>query len=120
MDFLKNIFSPITITFLIIFVGCVLGKIKIFNISLDVAAVLIVSILFGFIFQKLDFHNDLSFIQNMNNSMSVFNSLGSALFVSVIGIQAGYSVCSLGKKRIYCFNNWKSHVNQRLCNDEGD
>lgn len=98
MDFLKNIFSPITITFLIIFVGCVLGKIKIFNISLDVAAVLIVSILFGFIFQKLDFHNDLSFIQNMNNSMSVFNSLGSALFVSVIGIQAGYSVCSLGKK----------------------
>jgi len=95
----ESILSPISIAFIAIIVGCVLGKIKVFGISLNLAGVLIVSIALGYAFASADELRELTGIASLKDNIKMFSSLGTALFVSVIGITTGYSLdFNRGKK----------------------
>lgn len=54
INMVESILSPISIAFIAIILGCVLGKIKAFGISLNLAGVLIVSIALGYAFASAD------------------------------------------------------------------
>ncbi len=84
--------SPIFVTFVIIILGCAIGNIKFRGISLDVSGVLIVAILTGFIFNKIAFIKEIVNTVGFQRDMSFLSAFGVALFVSVIGITAGYNV----------------------------
>lgn len=92
MDILNSLLSPISIAFAVIILGYYFGRIKIWGISLDLSGVLISAVFVGwFIGAKVPLNN----IQNMSEfhkNMKFFSSFGTALFVSVIGITAGYAV----------------------------
>ncbi len=98
MTWLENLLSPITITFLIIAVGYFIGKIKIFNISLDLAGVLIMAVFVGFLITITPLGDNPRFVSNVQLYMKMFSSLGTALFVSVIGISAGYSITAKDRR----------------------
>lgn len=74
--------SPITVLSLVIVGGILIGRIKIFGISLGVAATLMASIGIGCL---LSFFN---IMQNMD-VLRVISSFASSLFVASIGISAG-------------------------------
>lgn len=84
---LEIIFSPIFISFCVIFIGFYIGKIKIFGISLDLSAILIFSVVIGYVLSVKSLTN----IDEIQKSMKVFSSLGTALFIPVVGIISGYS-----------------------------
>ena len=84
MEILNNLFSPTSLFFIVILIGCLLSKIKICHISFDL---LIVAIFTGWFISKFcptvmdeDFHQ----------AMSLFSKAGTALFVSVIAISSGF------------------------------
>ena len=95
----ESILSPISIAFIAIILGCVLGKIKVFGISLNLAGVLIVSIALGYAFASADELRELTGIASLKDNMKMLSSLGTALFVSVIGITTGYSLDSNRSKK---------------------
>lgn len=81
-------FSPLALTFIIIVSGYFIGKIKISDISLDLSAVLIAAIISGVAlkgFPQLIVADDAFFM-----SMKLISSLGTSLFVSAVGLSAGY------------------------------
>lgn len=82
---LENV-SPSCIVFLLITIGCVIGKIKICKISVGLGGVLLVSVIWGFLLA------DFTASGVFESQMSFLSSLGSALFVSAIGLAAGSSV----------------------------
>ena len=81
-------FSIVTVFFVIILLGGLVGKIKLFNISLGLSATLIVSIIAGFLLNKyVPFVIDVDFQKNL----SFLSKLGTAIFVSIIGLISGMS-----------------------------
>ena len=66
-----------------------MGRIKIFNISLDIAAVLPAAVITGHLISRS--YNTIA-LELIDSYMDIFSSLGTALFVSVIGLSAGYSL----------------------------
>ena len=84
--------SPVVTAFLIIFFGLCLGKIKIQGISFGVSAVLIISVIFGYIFQSNSYVYDTDGIYLINEYMKVFSLLGNVLFIAVVGLSAGYTI----------------------------
>ncbi len=86
---LESVVTPITLTFLIIAIGFCLGRIRVRCISLDLAGVLITAVAGGYLMVICGSDSDL--IAEMQSSMKLLSSLGTALFVSVIGISTGYS-----------------------------
>ena len=92
-----DVISPLTVLFAVIIFGYVLGKLKICGISLDLSAILLVAILFGFLISRfLPTAIDADF----SGSMSTYSKLGTSLFVSVIGITSGFSLKLSSKKTI--------------------
>ena len=93
---MAELFSPIVLLFIIIFAGLCLGKFRICGVSLDVSAVLLVSLLFGVIAQtvgsftvgevKMYLYND-----SQKSIYGFLSSLGTSLFISTVGIDAGIS-----------------------------
>lgn len=92
MSWIQVILSPITLTFLIIVAGYYLGRIRAFNISLDLAAVLIAAVAAGAVFTVTPLVYDGAYMASMQSNMKTLSSLGTSLFVSAIGIISGYSV----------------------------
>ena len=100
MMLMINFVSPLAITFAVILIGYAIGKIRIGNVSLDLSAILLVAIFWGFVMSEID----PSFInEELNNTMSAYSKLGTAVFVSVIGITAGASLGASTKKSILYF-----------------
>ena len=95
-----NVISPLTVAFVVIVLGYVIGKIRFFNVSLDLSAILLVAIMLGFVIFK--FYPSLM-DANFNNAMSAYSSLGTAIFVSVIGITSGFSLKLSSKKTVLYF-----------------
>lgn len=95
MLYLKDILSPIVIVFTIITIGLILSKIKVFGVSLDLSAILIVAIIFGYLIIEFlpNLHNN-----NFENSLSFLSKIGTALFVSAIGLLSGESFANNFKK----------------------
>lgn len=85
---LEILLSPVFIAFGVILIGYYIGKIKVYGISLDLSAILIISIVIGFVISMKSSCN----ADEIQKSMSVFSSLGTALFIPVVGIISGYSL----------------------------
>lgn len=89
MSLITTFCHPITVAFLVIAIGLCVGKIKVCGILLDLAAVLIVAVAAGYL---LSLTITITDIEQLNSYMKMFSTLGTSLFVSVIGITAGYSL----------------------------
>lgn len=88
MNRLIDICTPTVLLFLIVTFGYFIGKIKIYNISLDLSAILIVAVLTGYLTSELNIPiTGASF----DNSMSLFSKFGTSLFISSIGLSTGLS-----------------------------
>ena len=89
--------SPLMVLFAVILLGYALGKLKIFGITLDLSAILLVAILFGFLISHF---LPMAIDTDFSDSMSVYSRLGTSLFVSVIGITSGISLKLSSKKTV--------------------
>lgn len=87
MNWIESLISPMTITFFVIVVGYFVGKIRIKGLSLNLAGILIVAIVTGYVSQIVDIN-----ISEMQTQFKTLSSLGTALFVSVIGVSTGYAI----------------------------
>lgn len=99
MEYLVDMISPLTILFTVIVVGYLIGKIKIFQISLDIAATLFVAILTGFVLSEFcPFLMD----DDFNGIMNSYSKIGTSFFMSVVGLTAGSSLKPSAKKTWLC------------------
>lgn len=89
MNCLNSSLIPVVIFFVVLIVGFLIGKIKIFSISLDISAVLVVAILVGFI---LSIYYPAIFDEKFSNSFAQYSKLGTALFMAVVGISSGQNI----------------------------
>lgn len=89
---LTSFLSPIVLTFFVITAGYYLGKIKIHGISLDLAAVLICAVAAGWLISVSPLRDETAYLSSMVGTMKNLSTLGTAIFVSAVGISAGYSL----------------------------
>ena len=89
MAALNSLLSPISMAFIIIIIGYYVGRIKIFKVSLDLSAVLIIAVLAGWLLVVTTPWKAAVCINEYKSHMNFFSSLGTALFVSSIGISTG-------------------------------
>lgn len=89
MAVLSNLLSPLSVTFIVIILGYLIGKIKFAKISLDLSGVLIVAVLTGWILSAIALHSSVVNIIEYETNMKFFSSFGTALFVSSIGLSTG-------------------------------
>lgn len=85
---MTELFCVETIAFFAIALGLAVGKIRIKGISLGPAGVLLVSVLTGMLVRSCY----AECITEFKTDMKTLASIGSALFVSAIGISTGYSI----------------------------
>lgn len=90
----EKIINPTSLLLMIVIIGYLIGKIKIYNISLDISAVLIMAITLGFVMSKF---YPYVFNENFNNSMSLYSKTGTIIFIAVVGFQSG---ACLKKRRV--------------------
>ena len=103
MSFSSIFLSPFHLLFFIIVAGLSLGQIRVKNISLGIAGILFVSILVGLLIHPFFSKENAEILVNLQNTMKAFSKLGSSLFVSVIGLQTGFSLRKNSKKAILAF-----------------
>lgn len=102
------LFSPVGLTMLVIVVGYWIGKIRVGKIRLQVAGVLMAAILIGALIEEIapleiGEESIVAFDESLQQSMQWLSSIGTALFVAVIGIQSGYQLRSAFKKQHLLF-----------------
>lgn len=90
MDLIVNLINPISIIFIILVFGYYLGRIKIRGISLDLAGVLILAVVSGWGVSSNEIISKTIDFSTIKSNMQMVSSLGTAIFVSVIGITSGY------------------------------
>ncbi len=88
MNVLNSILSPVVIAFSVIIIGYSLGKIKVWNISLDLSGVLIVAVFVGLMLAKTEALGIID-AEAYQVNYKFFSTLGTTLFVSSIGISTG-------------------------------
>ena len=92
---MQVLFSPLVLLFLVIFIGTLVGKIKLGKISLNMSAVLIVAVLVGY----LAITYGLVLIDDVfQNQISFLSSVGTSMFVAVVGLLAGQGMVGKGAK----------------------
>lgn len=92
MELFIYIFSPLTIVFAVLIAGYFLGRIKIWGISFSLAGVLVTAVATGYLLSSNELAGKMLNILELRSSMQVISLLGTALFISVIGITTGYSL----------------------------
>lgn len=98
---MATLISPIVLLFAIITIGYLIGRIKLYNISLDLSAILLIAVATGFLISKF---TPQVISDTFQNSFSVFSKLGTALFVSAIGLNSGRDISTgFNKKNLVCF-----------------
>ena len=103
-DIAKILLSPVVLTFAIIIAGYYLGKIRISDISLDLSGVLIAAIISGVFIAVIAQRYYNEYIESVADDtfylfMKTLSSLGTALFVSAVGVSSGYMLTSGAKMR---------------------
>ena len=93
-EVLPSIFGIIFITFTIASAGYLIGAIEIKGLSLGTAGVLLAALLYGVLISKVPEFNigEITIVlssDKLNTSFSNFSSLGTALFVTSVGLIAG-------------------------------
>lgn len=86
---LSNLLSPLSVTFIVIIFGYLIGEIKFAKISLDLSGVLIVAVLMGWLLSLIASHSVMTNLIEYEANMKFLSSLGTALFVSSIGLSTG-------------------------------
>ncbi len=84
--------SPVFVLCMTMLCGYTIGKIRLFRFSLGLAGILFAGIAFGYGIQYIPMASDVSYITDLRGTVSSFSTFGSALFLSVIGLDAGVSV----------------------------
>ena len=102
MSLLTIFYSPFIILFLVLIIGMVLWKIHIYKVSLGISGILFAGIFIGLLVNMLsaDTGQDIS---DLKSTMKIFSTLGSSLFVSVIGLQTGLSLKGKSRNSFYAF-----------------
>ncbi len=95
---ISSIFTPIAVLFITILMGIFLGKIRLFGISLNICAILITAILTGFFISK--YYSSIA-DENFMLEINQFSSLGTSIFISVVGISSGITMINNINKKIY-------------------
>ena len=103
MSCLTILLSPINLLFFMIVAGLAIGRIRIKGISVGIAGILFAAIFVGFLMNKLIPNESREIIENAQSTLKTFSKLGSALFVSVIGLQTGFSIRSHSKVSALAF-----------------
>lgn len=89
MEVLSNLLSPLSVAFIVIICGYLIGKIKFAKISLDLSGVLIVAVLTGWMLSSVASCSSVINVIEYETNMKFFSSFGTALFVSSIGVSTG-------------------------------
>lgn len=95
--------TPMVLTFLVIVTGYYLGKIKVHGMSFGLAAVLLCSVAIGWVLFMSSNGANAEYTVSISSSMKILSSLGTAIFVSAVGISAGYSLNSFRMKNLLYF-----------------
>ena len=103
MFYLTILLSPLNLLFFIIVAGLAIGRIRIKGISVGIAGILFAAIFVGFLMNKLIPNGSSEIIANAQSTLKTFSKLGTALFVSVIGLQTGFSIKSHSKNSVLAF-----------------
>ena len=98
MSCLTILLSPLNLLFFMIVAGLAIGRIRIKGISVGIAGILFAAIFFGFLMNKLIPNESREIIANAQSTLKIFSKLGTALFVSMIGLQTGFSIKNHSKK----------------------
>ena len=88
-EFALSLLTPTFVFFLITLVGILIGRIRIGPVSLGLAGVLGVAVLFGWWLGCFPVGDGEYILNSLKEGCSLRSSLGTALFISVIGIHAG-------------------------------
>ena len=89
--------TPTTLFFYIVFIGYLIGKIRIYNMSLDLTAVLIVAVITGFFISKFRISIDEN---EINTAMNLFSKIGTNLFIATIGLSSGNAITKESEKKM--------------------
>lgn len=92
MNYLSILLSPFSLMFLIIILGSFIGKIRIKKISIGIAGILFVAIFSGYLINRFIPIACADSISELRDTMKTFSTLGTSLFVSVIGLHTGLSI----------------------------
>lgn len=103
MTELTSFLSPIILTFFVITAGYYIGKIKVHGISLDLASVLICAVAVGWMISVSPLREYTAYLLSVVGAMKNLSSLGTAIFVSAVGISAGYSLSGFRIKDVLYF-----------------
>lgn len=95
--------SPLNLLFFIIVIGLAIGKIRVKGISVCIAGILFVAIFVGFLMNKLIPKEYNVIIANAQRTLETFSKLGTALFISVIGLQTGFCIKNHSKNSVLTF-----------------
>ena len=103
MSCLTILLSPLNLLFFVIVAGLAIGRIRINGISVGIAGILFAAIFVGFLMNKLIPNESREIIVNAQSTLKTFSKLGTALFVSVIGLQTGFSIKNHSKSSMLAF-----------------
>ncbi len=104
MSCLTILLSPLNLLFFIVVTGFIIGRIRIKGISVGIAGILFVAIFVGFLMNKLIPEGSSEIITTTQSTLKTFSKLGTALFISVIGLQTGFSIKTNSKNSIISFS----------------
>ena len=104
MSCLTILLSPLNLLFFMIVAGLAIGRIRIKSISVGIAGILFAAIFVGFLMNNLIPNESREIIANAQSTLKTFSKLGTALFVSVIGLQTGFSIKSNSKESVIAFS----------------
>jgi len=103
MSCLTILLSLLNLLFFMIVAGLAIGRIRTKSISVGIAGILFAAIFVGFLMNKLIPNESREIIANAQSTLKTFSKLGTALFVSVIGLQTGFSIKSNSKESVITF-----------------
>lgn len=103
MTCLTILLSPLNLLFFVIVAGLAIGRIRIKGISVGIAGILFAAIFVGFLMNNLIPTESREIIENAQSTLKTFSKLGTALFVSVIGLQTGFSIKNHSKNSVLAF-----------------
>ena len=90
--------SPAALLFVVIAAGCCAGRIRLRQVSLGIGAVLPCAVAAGYLLSLLP-GGEGAAPESMNSFMETVSVLGTALFVSAVGLPAGGSAVRCGRKK---------------------
>ena len=103
MSCLTILLSPLNLLFFVIVAGLAIGRIRIKGISVGIAGILFAAIFVGFLTNNLIPNESPEIIANAQSTLKTFSKLGTALFVSVIGLQTGFSIKNHSNNSVFAF-----------------